>query len=246
MRYLAAVLSLAMAAGAASAGVIAVEASYQEVLNGDTSVDLDIVASDDVVLLFSLSRRNSLGPAVTLDWSGGTGDAVTQLVAVSTATNRSNSIYAIELGDIAANETVTFNFASDGRAAGTLVQLSGAALTGVKTVGPPIAFDDGQTTGDLTDVVADSFVLANGYGASGGGAISFAAPAEVVFSQISTGRDVHRSAYDLDVAAGTYTADLTVTNIGGSDQRSLTAVAIAPIPEPSRPRWACWPWAAWY
>jgi hypothetical protein len=174
-----------------------------------------------------------LGPAVTLDWSGGTGDTVTQLVTVSETSNRSNSIYGIALGDIAADETVTFDFTSDGRAAGTLVQLSGATLTGVKTVGPPVSAGPGTVTGDLTDVAAGSFVFANGYSATGSASLDFTAPAEVKFSELETGRDSHRSAYDLDVAAGTYTASMTVTGGGGADAKSLSAVAVAPIPEPA-------------
>ena len=201
-------------------------------INGDTSMTLDIDAGSDVVLLLSLTRRNSLAPTVTLDWTGGTGVAVTELVTVDAGTNRSNSIFGIELGTVGAVETVTFNFdTSDGRAAATGIQLLGATLTGYGSTSDSY-YSNGTLTGDLTGVAEGSFVFANMSNATPVSTLNFSAPSEVQFSELSTGRDSHRSAYDLDVAAGTYSVSGTVAGAGGADFSSLTAVSIVAIPEP--------------
>jgi len=224
-------------AGSAHAAIVVGSGTDNEVLNGDLTMSLDIDAGSNVVLLLAVTRRNSLAPTVTVNWSGdgGTADAVSLLVTEDSGPNRSNTIYGIELGTIGLAETVTFNFdSSDGRAVGTALQLSNATLTGAIT-----AKDDGAADGDpialaatLSGVSSGSFVFANAMRASGGSTITFSAPTETILDPISSGRDTQRVAYDLDVAAGDYNVAASAAVGSSSPDAHLTAVAIAAIPEP--------------
>jgi len=213
---------------------IAVVGSMSADVSGDTSVTLDIQPGNDVVLVLGNYRRNSVATPITLSWSGGSSIPVTQLVTENlNDNNRSSTIFGISLGTVSAAETVTFNFgSSDGRAAASAIQLTGATLAGYQGATNEASGSQTDFTASLSNVTAGSLVF--GFGASTNRDATFAFDSvDATQTRISTNRDAYQSAYALNSLAGDVDFVLDLTTPNGGDYVNMAAVAIAPIPEPS-------------
>jgi len=228
-------LALIVSAQSAHSQIVVGNDTSNQLLNNSTSLSLDIDAGSNVVVLFSLYQRNNLAPAVTLDWAGGSDLSVLELVTESNGSSRSTTIYGFSLGTVTALQAstpVTFKFASDGKAAGTALQLSNATLTGAV-----VGKDEGSQNPTLDPVLSGlgsgSFVFAAAASDRASGVTqTYTAPSEVVFDQITSNNFSYTSAYQTG-ASGNYQVSAAIANGQGATYSNLVAVGIAPIPEPS-------------
>ncbi|GEM_PF-4864027 len=222
-------------------GAIVVEAS-RFLIDSDSGVNptLNIVDesggnSNSILLVGVTADSSSSLPAsdVTLSWSGGSNIAGTQLITDSGPSNTQTSLWAFDIGNVAAGETVTFNNASSAaREVFSLLQVSGATLAGAETVA--FGSNNGNATSaslSFSSLQNDAFVFGVANWRNNSRSITGNSANIDSISGANINNRGHM--YMLDTAAQASSSTYSFNVNSDSDGIAFSAVALNAIPEPS-------------
>jgi len=228
--------SIIVATGVANAAVVTVAPNASTFNQTTGSIDLE--AQSNSVLLVAISAQSGSAPVLTLDPSGTPDVFNTPVVSrLEGSNNMLTSIFLVDLGTPTAG-TLEFSANSmGGNQQISAFQLYNAALPAAETA---TAYSTDLTTGlthTFTGLDAGSMIFAVAHSAQGQGSNGVSSASGTPSITVSDFRD--RSSFLSSTVGYAYTTDVSgapVISISGNDttdQGSFSAVAIAPVPEPS-------------
>jgi hypothetical protein len=218
-----------LAAGAAHAAVVVETSDLFNSFTASTTISFSQVASSDTVLLFAVAGENPPGTvSATYDPSG------LNLGATPLATvNQSDawvSIFGLDLDGVSAGpiDISVGGGSGTNKSAVSIIQLSGATLTGFGQATDTAINGSVTTAPDFSGLDSGSFILSAVAAKQGNG--GWTADGTPTLAQSYTGSGwTSGLSYQTDTTG----VVLSWTHSDNTDNHALAAVAIAPVPEPA-------------
>ena len=230
-------VGLGLAASVSAQGAVVTVAGNASTFN-QTTGSIDLEAQANSVLLVAISAQSGSAPVLTLD-PGGTAD-VFNTPTVSRLEGSSDMLTSIFMVDLGTPAAGTLDFSANGMGGNQQIsafQLYNAALPEVETA---TAYTTDLTTGlthDFTGLDAGSMVFAVAHSAQGQSPNGISSANGSPSIAVSDFRD--RSSFLKSTVGYAYTTNvsgnvtISLSGTDTTDQGTFSAVAIAPVPEPS-------------